>query len=289
MSYVLAKSLKDAAEFLSAEPEKVTILAGGTDLMVFDRDCIRKNPVLDISGVAEMRRIQLQDHQLSIGSVTTYRDAILSPLTRRYASALVEASQRTGSTQIRNVGTLGGNVVNASPAGDALVALVALEAQVEIVYGLKSYRQGVGAFLKGPKKTDLPVNHLLTRLLIPVHEGYVGSSFYKLVNRASNQHGLAISVVSAAAVVKLSKDKSRLEWARLALGAVAPTPVRALQSEEILRERPLSRDLLREAAEAAVQAIAPIDDVRATAAYRRKVVPAIAENVLADALRKAGH
>lgn len=290
--YILARSLKEAKEFLFAEPEKVIILAGGTDLMVFHRDLItaaerQTSPILDISRVAEMRNIQLENHQLIIGSVVTYRDILLSRPVQRYGMALVEASQRTGSTQIRNVGTLGGNVVNASPAGDALTALVALNGEVEIAYGQECYRQNIGTFLKGPKKTELPKNHLVTRLLVPVYQGYVGSSFYKLVNRASSQHGLAISVVSAAAVVQLSKDKSHIEWARLALGAVAPTPVRARQSEEILRERPISRDFIKEAALAAIEVIAPIDDIRATATYRREVVPAIVENVLIKAIRKA--
>lgn len=304
--YVLAKSLREALEFLYGEPKRITILAGGTDLMVSSRDLIQgrseltqwttdngqqTNPILDISRVPEMRKIRLENGGtvplLSIGSAVTYRDAILSPLTRRYCSALVEASQRTGSIQIQNVGTLGGNVVNASPAGDALLALVALDAKVEIAYGLEQYRKEIKAFFKGPKKADLPQNHLVIRFIIPVGERYVGSSFYKLVNRASNQHGLAISVVSAAAVVKLSKDKSHVEWARLALGAVAPTPVCARQSEEILNGQPVSRDLIKEAAMAAVQVVTPIDDVRATAAYRREVLPAIVENVLVGAIRKA--
>ncbi|HWP48721.1 MAG TPA: FAD binding domain-containing protein [Candidatus Limnocylindrales bacterium] len=292
--YILARSLKEATEFLFAASERVIILAGGTDLMVFNRDLIaeaeqRKNPILDVSRVAEMRNIRLENHQLVIGSVVTYRDVLLSRPVQRYGLALVEASQRTGSAQIRNVGTLGGNVVNASPAGDALTALIALNGEVEIAYGQEYYRQNIETFLKGPKKTGLPENHLVTRLLVPVYQGYVGSSFYKLVNRASSQHGLAISVVSATAVVQLSKDKSRIERTRLVLGAVAPTPVRARPSEEILQERPISRDLIKEAALAAVQVIAPIDDIRATATYRREVVPAIVENVLIHAIRKAAY
>jgi CO/xanthine dehydrogenase FAD-binding subunit len=290
--YVHAKSLREALRFLYTKPEKVTILAGGTDLMVFNRDLVQGKDlsvpqyILDVSKVAEMRKIQMESHQLRIGSAVPYRDVILSRPLQRHCSALVEASQRTGSTQIRNMGTLGGNVVNASPAGDALTALVALDAEIEIAYGVEFYQRNMKTFLRGPKKTDLPINHLVTRIKIPIYDGYVGSSFYKLVNRASSQHGLAISVVSTAAVVRLSKDKTSLDWVRIALGAVAPTPVRALQSEEILRERPISIDLIKEAAAAAVQVVSAIDDVRATAAYRRVVVPAIVENTLINAIRK---
>jgi CO/xanthine dehydrogenase FAD-binding subunit len=284
MRYMVAKSYADMAATLRAASERIIILAGGTDLMVARREQLFEAPVLDISRVPELNTIALSDGTLAIGSAVTYRKIIHNALIQKYCPVLTESAARTGSIQIQNLGTLGGNVVNASPAGDSLTVLVALEAEVEIFWNDRTLIKPISSFILGPGQVDLPDNAVVTRFLIPLHAQSLRSAFYKLGNRAYPQHPMSISVVNAVAVVCVAAEERRIVWARIALGAVAPTPVRAHAAEEKLCGQHISRQLIRQAATEAVQAISPIDDLRATAAYRRAVTPAIVEKVLSAAL-----
>ncbi|GIX47843.1 MAG: dehydrogenase [Candidatus Tectimicrobiota bacterium] len=284
MPYHVATSFAEMATLLGQAQARFTLLAGGTDLMVARREQLLEAPVLDISRVPELRTIALEDGKLVIGSTVTYRQLLEAPLVQRHCPLLQETARRTGSVQIQNLGTLGGNVVNASPAGDSLTALVALEAEVEVFWQGKRHVKPIGDFVRGPGRVDLPPNGVVTRFFIPLVEAPWGSGFYKLVNRAYPQHPMAIAVVSAAVVVKRAPGENRLLWARVALGAVAPTPVRARESEALLCGQVPEATCVQRAAQAAVQAVSPIDDVRASAAYRRQVTPAVVEKALRAAL-----
>jgi xanthine dehydrogenase small subunit len=254
-------------------------LAGGTDLMVQITGEIGEPPerVLDLWALDDLRGISLEDGALVIGALTTYTEIRRSPEIARWAPVLAEAAATIGAAQIQNRGTLGGNVVNASPAGDTLPVLLALDA--ELVLGSSSGERTVPAaeFWTAYRTTARRNDELLLRVRIPLPDGRE-ARFRKIGTRRAQ----AISKVVMALAWRRESEGT---WSdvRVALGSVAATPVRAGATEVALEgSRPT-----RETADAAVTTllgeIHPIDDVRSTADYRRAVAGRILHRLLRDA------
>ncbi|HSK93309.1 MAG TPA: xanthine dehydrogenase family protein subunit M [Candidatus Angelobacter sp.] len=254
-------------------------IAGGTDLMVQISGELGEPParILDLWRLDELRGIELQDDALVIGALTTYTDLRRSPEVARLVPVLAEASSTIGAAQIQNRGTLGGNAVNASPAGDTLPVLLALDA--ELVLGSTSGERTVPAseFWPGYRTTARRPDELLVRIRVPVRPGRE-ARFRKIGTRRAQ----AISKVVMALAWQAEPDGV---WrnVRVALGSVAATPVRAAAAEASLEgTRPT-----REAADAVVAAllaeINPIDDVRSTADYRRAVAGRALHRLIRDA------
>lgn len=286
MAYVLAKSLQEIERTLVQGGEELLVMGGGTDLMVRAREAVARREVLDVTRVPDLRRIEQFNGTLRIGAAVTYEELRASPLIREHCPVLVQVSDRFASPQIRNVATVGGNVANASPAGDALAALWALEARVHALMPTGTVEFPIHEVVVGPGKLGLPRSSVITEFAVELPEGATGASFYKLVNRAYPEHPMAISVVSVTAIVGLASSR-RIRWARIVLGAVASTPVRARQAEASLADQAISDSLLLQAATAAVEAASPIDDIRATRAYRLAVIPELTRKVLSDAIARA--
>ncbi|HYM68960.1 MAG TPA: FAD binding domain-containing protein [bacterium] len=289
MKVLVPRTLDEALALKAATPEAVPI-AGGTDLMVelnFDR---RHPPaILDLSGLAELRRCRSLGGRVALGAGVTYA-AIIASL--RGCTPLVQASRSVGSPQIRNRGTVGGNLGTASPAGDALPVLAAYDAEVVIATAAGGPRNlSWREFLTGPKRTALPPDGLIVdvRWRIPRGPG----SFSKV--------GPRNAMVIAIASVCLVLDEDRRE-VRLALGSVAPTVLRVPEAEAAATgaiaaagawddpAAPVPPAEVEAFGEMAAAAAQPIDDVRSTIAYRRHACRVLARRALTWALddRRAG-
>jgi CO/xanthine dehydrogenase FAD-binding subunit len=255
------------------------VIAGGTDVLVqAQRGVFPASVLVDASRVRELRFIRQEGETVHIGALTTYADMLASPLLREAAPALVAAAATVGAPQTRARGTLGGNIANASPAGDTLPPLLTLDATVRLVRLGGERTMPLADVLRGPRQTCLEPGEIIHSVAFRRLPEPTGAAFLKLGNR----QGMAIAVVNAAAVLTLGGD-GRLETARVALGAVAPTPVRSPHAEAILRGQPLSEEVFQAAARAVLYDIAPISDVRGSADYRRKA----AARLTARALRLA--
>ena len=196
--------------------------------------------------------------------------------------ALTQAAKSVGSPQIRNRGTVGGNIINASPASDLIPALIAVNAQASLISKQNKRVLPIDQLFVGPGKTVLEPDEMLSEIAIEVNSNRA-SSFLKLGTRAA----LSISIVNVAASVEV-RDGVIID-ARIGLGSVGPTPLRAYNAEDVLKGEKISTQLLRRAADEVKAAIRPISDIRATADYRKSMAGVLAERVLYDSLAKLGY
>lgn len=266
--YRHASSLLQAMTLLAENPEGRP-LAGGTDLLVDMRER-RQAPrlLVDISELAELRGIAREDGGLRLGGGVTVGELLASPLVAERASALREAAREFADFLTRNKATLGGNLANASPGADLVVPLLACDARVALASPTGERTLPLDEFLVGPRRTALRPGELVRAVLVP---GAAGRQFfYKL----GLKRGGAIAVVSAATRVALDA-RGRCAETRIALGAVAPRPFRAVEAEAALAGEPLTPATIARAAELAASAARPITDVRGSAEYRRAMVRAL--------------
>ena len=244
------------------------LIAGGTDVIPQMQDGrFKADRLIDLSRLAELNYIQQQNGAVVVGALTNYTAMMASPVLQQAAPLLIQAAAEVGAVQTRNRGTLGGNIANASPAGDTLPPLLALNANVTLVSATGERTIPLAALLQGPGKTALAPNELIHHVSFQSLAGGTNSVFLKLGNRK----GMAIALVSAAVVLR-SGQGQRVEDVRIALGAVAPTAIRCPRTEALLQGQPLTDSLIDAAAALAVQECSPIDDVRSSAGYRRHAV-----------------
>jgi CO/xanthine dehydrogenase FAD-binding subunit len=285
--YHVPRTPDEAHRVIRAAPPGLLVLAGGTDLLVRAREAVRDRPVLDVTRLAELTRIAREGDTLILGAAVTYATCLTEPVIGRAAPLLAEVAARFASPPIRNVATLGGNIANASPAGDGVAALLALDAEVDAWTADGARRLAITDVVTGPGRLGLPAGSVLAAVRIPVAVPEEGQAFYKLVNRAYPEHPMAISVASVAVRLRLDAD-GKVALARIVLGAVAPTPVRAPAAEAVLVGEAPTAERVTAAAAQVTQAARPIDDDRASADYRRAVLPAVARVALERAVERAG-
>jgi xanthine dehydrogenase small subunit len=252
-------------------------IAGGTDLMVQLEADVTEPPgaVVDLWRLDELRGIGTDGYDVTIGALTTWTELRHSPVIRARLPALAEASGTIGAAQIQNRGTIGGNICNASPAGDSLPVLLAVDATFDL--GSAAGERSVPAreFWTGYRQTSLRPDELLLRVRFPVERGR-HTRFRKVGTRAAQ----AISKV----VLALSYRDDDDTWrdVRLALGSVAPTTIRAPRTEAVLEGAPPSEAIADEAAAVLATELSPIDDVRSTADYRRSVAARVLHRLLRE-------
>ncbi|MCD6168042.1 MAG: xanthine dehydrogenase family protein subunit M [Caldisericia bacterium] len=266
--YLKPRDLNEALLFAREYGHRKRFLAGGTDLIVRLKDnLIREDYIIDIGEIEELRGIEKKNGEIHIGPITTHSEIIESEITKKYAPLLVEAVKTIGSPQIRNRGTIGGNICNASPAGDSIPALVVSEARF-VVKSLNNERIiDIKDFFVGPGKTSLKQDEILYKIIIPEwKENEIG-----FFNKLGQRNAMSISIASVA--VKLEREKdNKFKKAFVSFGAVSPVVNRATKCENLLTERELdSKDYIFEAANCALDEVNPITDVRATREYRREV------------------
>ncbi len=256
-------------------------IAGGTDLMVALTGELGEPPerILDLWVIDALRGIALEGDAVSLGALTTYTEIRRSAVCREHLPVLVEAAATIGAAQIQNRGTIGGNVVNASPAGDTLPVLLAADASF-VVGSVRGERVvAAGAFWPAYRRTALAPDELLLRIRIPLLAGR--ELRYRKVGTRRAQ---SISKVVMAVGWRDGGPAAPWSDVRLALGSVAPTPIRATATEAALEGRAPTPETADRAAETLAAELAPIDDVRSTAEYRRLV----AARVLHRLVREAG-
>jgi CO/xanthine dehydrogenase FAD-binding subunit len=227
----------------------------------------RARRLIDLTRQPDLRFIEGQNGRMRIGALTTYAQMIASPLLQTEAPALVQASSVVGSVQTRHRGTLGGNIGNASPAGDTLPPLLVLNAEVTLVSAEGERSLALVELLQGPGQTAIGAHEMIHHVSIE----RPGPNASSILMRLGNRRGMAVSVASVALLLRLGEGRV-VDEARIALGAVAPTAIRCPRAETLLRGEPLTQTLGEEAAHTAAAECSPIDDVRATAGYRRNAV-----------------
>jgi len=264
-------SMPESLEFLERFGSEVKILAGGTDLVLAmkEKRALPKN-VLNIRGVSELDFVNLEDGQLRIGALTTHTSISGHDLIGTRVPALAEATGLIGSWQIRNVATIGGNLCNASPAADSAPPLLAYGAQVTVADAEGETRKPLEEFFTGPGTTSLKPRQLLKEIVIELPKGRSTSCYHKLMRKKA----VDLSVVGVAVMIELDEPGDRLIQAGIGLGGVAPTPIHAVEAEELLTGLTINEAMekVREASRMAMGATAPINDVRASADYKREMV-----------------
>jgi carbon-monoxide dehydrogenase medium subunit len=263
--------------------ESVKPIAGGTDLLPLIRDkAIAVEDIVDIQGLHELKGITIEDGALRIGALTTLTEVLESPLVAEKAPALREAVAHIGSVQTRNQGTLTGNLCNASPAADSAPALMVLRAQARVSSARGSRKVPVEELFAGPKMNSLGKDELVTEILIPRIPPGSGAAFEKLGRRK----GITLAVVNAAAYIAM--DGKKCVDARIALGAIAATPIRLPEVEDTCKGKELTPEAIEESSRACYALVNPVDDVRASAEYRREMACVLVKRAIVKAHARAG-
>ncbi len=282
--YVAPATLEQAVALLAEHGSDAQPLAGGTDLLVdLKHQSDTPKVLVDVGKVAELQGIEVTDHGLRIGSAVTHSEIMASPLIREHTPAMIDAAHTVGAVQTRNLGTLGGNLVTCVPSLDSGPTLIALDAQVTIGGPSGNKKMSLEEFFVGPRKTALAPGELLVDVLIPVECLGKPASFHKFGLRK----GQALALVNAAASLRLNERNGTVAKPRIALGAVAPTVIRARKAEEFLEGKQAGKDTFTKAGSIAVTEAKPIDDFRASADYRRDLIAVLTRRALEGALAAA--
>ncbi len=260
-------TVEELFNLLNQQPD-TRIMAGGTDLLVSLRHAPQhERTIIGLERVDELRQIdELSDNSVSIGAAVTFGSIVRNPLLKERYPLLTQATATVGGPAIRTMASIGGNIVTASPAADSLPALYLLDARLELRSATGSRIVAIDAFISSPRRTLLQPGELISRIILPPAQQWNIQCFEKVGRRKS----LAIAVASLAAMLRLADDNTVTE-ARFAWGSVGPTVLRCPGAEAVLINKPLSEATLQDAAALVQQAVQPIDDIRATADYRRTV------------------
>lgn len=278
--YVRPRDLTEALDILSQDRVEARPLAGGTDLFVNLRaGKVRPELLVDISQLHELKGIKVDSSTVKVGAAVCLSDLARSQELAEHGKLLVKAIKTMGSLQIRNRGTIGGNLANASPAADTAVPLLALGATLELRNRWRVREVPVEDFFLGPGSTVLEADEIITEIGFPTAKMRKGD-FLKLGRR----NALAISVASVAVVVEIDLSERTFGDVRIALGAVAPTPIRAASAENTLHGQPISEEVVEQAARLALEDTQPISDVRASADYRKEVVKILLKRALRQSI-----
>ncbi len=265
-SVYVPRTIEELWDIIADHPE-AELYAGGTDLLCrMRKGLVTPSTLVCIERVPELRGVRNYTDRVFIGACSTHSALLASPLLQSHFPVLVKALRVLGSPHIRNMGTLGGNIVTASPAGDTLPPLYALNAELEIRRKGSSRQMPLQRFILGPGRVDLSAGEVLAGVWLRKSEAFSVNCYEKVGQRKA----LAIAVVSMASLVQLS-ETGLIRKARLAWGSMGPTVITSMEVESFLVGKPLDTSTLAEAGRIARQVFSPIDDVRASAFYRREV------------------
>ena len=275
-------SLAEAFELLAECGDAAKVIAGGTDVVPqLKYEKIAPNHLVTLMKIPGLGDIQEDNGGLVIGACARLADVKQACARDERFAALHDALRSIGKVQVMNMGTLGGNLCTASPAADSVPSLLVLNGRVTLASREGSRTLGLGDFITGPYAADMAAGEIMTEIRIPPGEDHQGSAFLKVARVAAD-----ISKLSCA--VALQRDGDRCGSCRIALGAVAPVPMRVKGPEEILSGRQMDAALLDKAAERVSAEIRPISDVRSTENYRREVAAVIFKDVFDMAWERAG-
>lgn len=281
--YLAPATLEEASALLEEYGPRARVLAGGTDLLVKMKNGLLEPEVLvSLKNIPGLREIRYEPGRgVVIGALATHNDLINSPLLQQKYLSVSQAAHSMAAYQVRNQGTIGGNLCNAVPSADLPPILIALAASAVLTSRRGERTLPLEEFFTGPNRTVLAPGEILTAVVIP-DQPTTGSTYHKFGLRRSG----ALAVVGVAAAVTVRNDV--VEDARIALGAVAPTPMRAREAENVVRGRVPTEEVLRAAGEAAARECRPISDLRGSEEYRRHLVGVFTRRALQRAITE-GH
>lgn len=282
--YVAPTGLEEAVEFLAKHNGRARPLSGGTDLIDHvQTGRLEPDLIIDVKKIAELNVLEIGDSGLRLGAaVPCYEIYNHQEISTRYA-ALADSCRIIGGIQIQSRASVGGNICNSGPAADTTPSVIALGG-VCVISGPNGTREVPSEeFCTGPGRNVLQPSELLVEFRFPPRPANSGSHYRRFIPR----NEMDIAVVGVGAAVELAEDGERILSARLALGAVAPTPLRVPAAEEALAGQPTNDETLANAAKAAQQAISPITDMRGTAEYRIHLTEVLTRRVLQAAIARA--
>lgn len=276
-------SLDDAVALLQRFNGSASLFAGGTDLLVEIKEQIRRpDHIINLKRIPALDTLAFDPRTgVRCGALVTVREIEIAPFVQQHYRGLYQAARELGSIQVRNRATLAGNVCRASPSADTLPPLIADDATAHI-HGADGARTvALERFFTGPGRTVLRGDEILTGFSIPAPAAHTGKAYIKHGRRK------AMELATVGVAVRMTVKNDRCEDLRIVLGAVAPTPIRALNAEAVLRGEPISNRLIEAASLAAREESRPISDVRASADYRRQMVGVLTKRALLQALEGA--
>ena len=269
--YWAAPGLAEALNELDLHGADAKVIAGGTDLVLnMKKKTILPRRVISLHNLNELDFVKSDDSRVRIGALTKHADLAANPFLKQHLPILCEAVGLIGSWQIRNVGTIGGNICNASPAADSAPPLLVLNAQLIVASKTVEKKIPLASFFSGPGETALETGQILKEIVIELPRQRTAGCYLKLRRRKA----VDVSLAGVAFQAETGSDGKTLAKVGIALGGVAPTPVRAPEAEAVLVGLTLDEALTKVSgcAKIAVKAASPIDDVRASASYRRTIV-----------------
>jgi len=281
--YLFPQTIAEAAQLLADFQGEARVIAGGTDLMLdLEKGKIAPRCFVSTDRIHGLNQITLEDDFVVIGAAVTFANLKDHPYINQHVHVLADAARSVGSLSIQNVATLAGNIVNAMPAADGVMASVALEAEVEVVDADGAAWRPIDSLFAGPGKSSLdPTRQLVTRIRFPRCEQGRGTAWVRLVRRPS----LTLPILNCAVNIFLD-SKGLVEKARIAIGPVAPHPFRAVEAERFLEGRIPSAENIKQAAQIAQGETNPRGNVlRASREYRLAEIPVIVEEALTRAVQ----
>ena len=281
--YFAPRTLGEALRLLAEKGDGARILAGGTDLLIrMKQGLIKPQAIISLERISELKTIRFAPKiGLTIGAMARLVEVTSHPDIRKHYPAVAYAAQETANVQVRNMGTVAGNLCNAAPSADNAPTLMALGAEVTLAGPDGARRLPLDQFFKGPRLTALAPEELLISIFVPYPRAHSGSSYQHLSARGK----VDISAVCVGVMAAFNGETCR--EVRIVLGAVAPVPLRATTAEALLTGQPWTPELLSRAGEQAGEEAQPISDVRASADYRKKMVPVLTRRALVEAQKRA--
>jgi carbon-monoxide dehydrogenase medium subunit len=282
--YYRPRSIEEAISLCQRLGREVRYLAGGTDLMVKMKDKqVRPQYLISLKNIPDLDTIEYRNGELRVGALATHRKLEFSPVIRKYFPILTDAVENIGSAQIRNVATIGGNIVNAVPSADGATPFIALGAKVRLVGARGERMMALEDFFTGPGQTVLEHGEILCEFVIPKLPPRTGGAYWKHTRRAA----MELPILGVAVLISLGEDMQTCIGSKIGLGVMAPTPMRAKNAEILLKGKQLGEEILIEAGKAASAESKPRDTARGEAWYRREMVEVLIPRVSKVAIERA--
>jgi CO/xanthine dehydrogenase FAD-binding subunit len=281
--YHTPTSLPEALDLLAKYDGKGAVLAGGTDLLVsMKKREVLPEHLISLKGIVELKGIHDEKEGIKIGALVTLGEIERSKTIQDKFRVLWDAAQVMASRQIRNLGTIGGNLCSAAPSADTAPPLIVLDASVEIISPNGKRKMLVENFFKGPGESDLKPGEILAQIMIPNSLKKGSGAYFKLMRRAA----MDLAQVGVAACLSFDSEKKTCTRARIALGAVGLTPIRALRAEQILLNKELNETLGKEAGKIAAEEGNPRSSIRASKEYRREMIEVLTKRAVMAAYNR---
>jgi len=282
-NYFKTESFEEAIQLMKKYRRKIQPLAGGTDLFVaMKEEGPAPENIIDLKGIKDYDFIRENNGQIEIGALASIRSIEISPLIKRKFPFLAEAAGKLGSVQIRNKATIGGNLCNAAPSAETAPSLICLNAMMELMDENGVRVIPLEAFFTGQGQTVIGGCGLMTKIIIPPLPPNSAGIYFK----HSPRRAMDLAVVGVGCVLTLDSDKKRCIDSRIALGAVAPIPLRAKRTETVIKEKEITEKEVEEAGEVASQEAKPITDVRGSAEYRTEMVKVFVKRSIRETLKR---